>query len=79
MRSERKVVVCADDGGGAAGAGGWLVVVVEANEQAGGQVGWMTRGAEGELGGRKGPGRRVGKGLREKEFRQVWDRTRVNA
>lgn len=46
MRSERKVVVCADDGGGA--AGGWLmVVVVEANEQAGGQAGWMTRGGRG--------------------------------
>lgn len=80
MRSERKVVVCAD--GGAAGDGGWLmVVVVEASEQAGGQVGWMTREGQGggELGGGKGPGRRVEKGLREKEFRQVWDRTRVSA
>lgn len=45
MRSERKVVVCADDGGGA--AGGWLMVVVEANEQAGGQAGWMTRRGRG--------------------------------
>lgn len=81
MRSERKVVVCAD--GGAAGDGGWLmVVVVEANEQAGGQAGWMTREGRGGRGvrWRKGAGgRRVGKGLREKEFRQVWDRTRVNA
>lgn len=33
----------------------------------------------GVLGRGKGSGRRVGKGLREKEFRQVWDRTRVNA
>lgn len=48
MRSERKVVVCAD--GGAAGDGSWLVVVVvvEANEQAGGQAGWMTREGRGE-------------------------------
>lgn len=37
------------------------------------------RGGRGVLGGGKGSGRRVGKGLREKEFRQVWDRTRVNA
>lgn len=48
MRSERKVVVCAD--GGTAGDGSWLVVVVvvEANEQAGGQAGWMTREGRGE-------------------------------
>lgn len=38
-----------------------------------------ARGPRGELGGGKGPGRRVEKGLREKEFRQVWDRTRVSA
>jgi len=70
--------VYADDVGGAAGASGWLVVV-EANERSR-RASWMTRGGpRGKLGRRKGPGRRVGKGLREKEFRQVWDRTRVNA
>lgn len=71
MRSERKVVVCADDGGGAAGAGGWLVmvvVVVEANEQAGGQVGWMTRGGRGGKGvrWRKGAGKESREGTKGK-------------
>lgn len=36
-----------------------------------------AKGGRGGLG--RGLGGRVGKGLREKEFRQVWDRTRVNA
>jgi len=43
----------------------------------------MMRGGPrqgGDLDGGKGTsGERVRKGLREKEFRQVWDRTRVNA
>lgn len=66
MRSERKVVVCAD--GGAAGDGGWLVVVVvEANEQAGGQAGWMTREGRGErVRWRKGAGKEGREGTKGK-------------
>lgn len=48
------------------------------SERAGGQAGWMTLERERERGGdgmERGPRGRIVKGLREKEFRQVWDRT----